>query len=498
MNDEKTIELKSPAVQELLGRPPRWVIRWGITIIFMIVAGLVAGSYFFKYPDIIPATITVTTENLPAGIMTKTTGRIDTLFVTERQQVKQGDLLAVLENTANWQDVLALKEIVKCYISDSRDDRDSRRQKARKQKAESETQNAEKKENAESEHGESMNMENGMQNIENGMRVESVLPSAFAPSTLKPSAFAPSAFSALHLGELQPVYQQFIKAHEDYLYFIHTDYHRRKIAVIEKQIRIQRAILQKSQHQISLNAQQLSIVYQSFVTDSILYAKKALSGTEYQNAKNSYLQQLQSFENAKLGIDNQNMSILQSEQTIFDLEQQRSEQLNNLQISLTGALEQLQTQIKQWEQTYLLVSPIDGVVTLTKYWQKNQNINAGEVLVTVVPDEQTKIAGKILLPPQGAGKVKEGQMVNVKFDNFPYMEFGMVRVQIKNISLVPVVVGDNQKAYMLEVDFPNQLKTNYGKALTFSQEMTGSAEIITEDLRLLDKFLNPIRAVIKK
>ena len=51
---------------------------------------------------------------------------------------------------------------------------------------------------------------------------------------------------------------------------------------------------------------------------------------------------------------------------------------------------------------------------------------------------------------------------------------------------------------MLEVEFPEKLLTNYGKELTFSQEMTGSAEIITEDLRLLDKFLNPIKAVIKR
>ena len=52
------------------------------------------------------------------------------------------------------------------------------------------------------------------------------------------------------------------------------------------------------------------------------------------------------------------------------------------------------------------------------------------------------------------------------------MEFGMVRVQIKNISLVPVTVEDNKKAYLLEVDFTNSLVTNYGKRLEFSQEMT--------------------------
>ena len=75
----KNIELRSESVQEILGRPPRWIIRWGISIIFIIVAGLVVDSYFFKYPDVLTATITVTTENLPAGVMAKTTGRIDTL-----------------------------------------------------------------------------------------------------------------------------------------------------------------------------------------------------------------------------------------------------------------------------------------------------------------------------------------------------------------------------------------------------------------------------------
>jgi HlyD family secretion protein len=123
-----------------------------------------------------------------------------------------------------------------------------------------------------------------------------------------------------------------------------------------------------------------------------------------------------------------------------------------------------------------------------------------EVLVTVVPQECARIIGKITLPPQGAGKVKEGQTVNIKFDNFPYMEFGMLKVYIKNISLVPVVNngGADKKAYILEVVFPDTLRTNYGKELAFSQEMQGTAEIITDDLRLPDKFLNPIKAALKK
>ena len=232
--------------------------------------------------------------------------------------------------------------------------------------------------------------------------------------------------------------------------------------------------------------------------DSSLYSKGMLSLADYQSARGTFLQQQSSFESARMSVDNQQMSILQSEQSIFDLEQQRIDEEQRLTTALASAREQLSAQIRLWEQTYLLLAPCDGVVTFTKYWQENQNVNAGEVLVTVVPDGDTKVIGKILLPQQGAGKVKVGQTVNVKFDNFPYLEYGLVKVNIRNISLVPVQVDENTKAYMLEVEFPTKLVTTYGKELTFSQEMTGTAEIITDDLRLLDKFLNPIKAVIKK
>ena len=142
---------------------------------------------------------------------------------------------------------------------------------------------------------------------------------------------------------------------------------------------------------------------------------------------------------------------------------------------------------------------VTGLV-VGSYFFKYPDIILATITVTneKLPNECIKVVGKILLPSKGSGKIKKGQNVNVKFDNYPYMEFGMVRVQIKNDSLAPITLNDNQKAYMLEVLFPDKLITNYGKELIFIQEMTGTAEIITEDLRLLDRFLNPIRSVIKR
>jgi len=49
----------------------------------------------------------------------------------------------------------------------------------------------------------------------------------------------------------------------------------------------------------------------------------------------------------------------------------------------------------------------------------------------------------------------------------------------------------------VEVNMPQDMKTNYDVPLKFSQEMKGSAEIITEDLRLIQRFFNPVKSLLK-
>ena len=444
LNELRNSELKSPAVQEILGRPPRWIIRWGITVIVFIISGIMVGTYFFKYPDIVSATIEVTTENLPTQLVARATGNLDTLFIVDNERVKKGVYLAVIENPASFADVLTVKEVL-IKFNDS-----------------------------------ISGLLHSVRNDETHVTCNSFL----LAQTLK-------------LGELQTVYYQFIKACEDYDYFIKADYYNQKINALKRQISLQRKLGQRSSKQSQITKEQLRGQERLFTIDSTLYAKKSISLLEYENAKNSYLQMQQSFENSLSSVDNAQLTIAQYEQNIFDLQQQANEKKKELLLALTGSYEALQSQINQWEMQYVFISPLAGKVSMSKLWQKSQHINAGDPLLSIVPDEVTRITGKIMLPAQGAGKVKKGQAVNVKFDGFPHMEFGMVRGIVKNISLVPIVT-EKGKFTMVEVEFPQNLQTNYGKTLDFSQQMSGTAEIITEDLRLMERFLNPIKSLIKK
>lgn len=428
------LELRSEQVQELLGKPPAWMIRWGITVIFAVIAALLLGSYWFKYPHIISAPVVVTTENLPVAIVAKTTGRIDTFFVADKQTVGKGQYLGVIENPAHTADVFALSEELQRF-RDFFVDYD------------------------------------------------------ISKITL------PQEFRAL--GDLQPAWFALVQSLSDYRYFTETDYCRKKAHSLQQQIQTQQSMYAITENQMRIQEQQAVTIGNIYGRDSVLYSQGAISLEEYERSRNTYLQSAYALEGVRNSLHSAQVSIQQLEQTIFDLQQQDSEKRTQLRLAINGACDNLKNQIAVWEQSYLFRSPIDGQVTFTQYWQRHQNVQAGAVILTVVPQDSMRMLGKITLPSQGAGRVKFGQQVHIKFDNYPHMEFGMVYGIVGNISLVPVT-NNTERFYMVEVALPNNLQTNYNKSLDFSQEMQGTADIITEDVRLIERFLNPIKSMIKK
>ena len=113
-------ELKSEEIQEILSRPPHALIRWGITVFFMVISFLFIGGCFFSYPDTVEAGITITTENPPAWIVARSTGKLKEVFLKDKQKVKAGELIGVVNNPADTREVLLLKKELEAFqINDS-------------------------------------------------------------------------------------------------------------------------------------------------------------------------------------------------------------------------------------------------------------------------------------------------------------------------------------------------------------------------------------------
>lgn len=69
------LELRSENVQDILTTPPHWMIRWGNTLIFIILLMVLMMSYFIKYPEFIPAPILVTSQNPPEKLEARTNSK---------------------------------------------------------------------------------------------------------------------------------------------------------------------------------------------------------------------------------------------------------------------------------------------------------------------------------------------------------------------------------------------------------------------------------------
>ncbi|RZL33493.1 MAG: biotin/lipoyl-binding protein [Pedobacter sp.] len=88
------------------------MFRWGNLIILAILLMIILMSYFIKYPEFVPAQIVVTSQNPPEKIQARTDSKIEKIFIQDNQAVKKGDVLMVLQSTANYNDVLALQKIM--------------------------------------------------------------------------------------------------------------------------------------------------------------------------------------------------------------------------------------------------------------------------------------------------------------------------------------------------------------------------------------------------
>jgi multidrug efflux pump subunit AcrA (membrane-fusion protein) len=95
-------------MQDIITAVPSWLLRWGITLFFAILALIIGLSAFIRYPDIVKASLRIDSPNSPKPVVTKVAGKLVKLLVTEGESVSAGQSLAYLESTADHNKVLML------------------------------------------------------------------------------------------------------------------------------------------------------------------------------------------------------------------------------------------------------------------------------------------------------------------------------------------------------------------------------------------------------
>ena len=430
MADDNKIEIRSGEVQEILGGVPSKLVRYGILVFTAIFALIIVFSFVFHYPDVLRSKIVVTTENPPATLVARATGKIDQLFVKDKDKVEAGEIIALIENPANYFDILQLESLI------------------------------------------------------------NELQPAFDTLNFTPDI---RLRKALQLGPVQEYYSQFIIKFEELKEFTQRNYYMRREASYNEQLKNARMLYDRMWEQKNAIDREYQIKKRNFERQQKLVAGEIVATTELEKAESEMLSKKSELDGIRSDLAQQQIDISELAQKIIENEKEYNDLKIQYESSLLEAFNNMKSASSDWFLTYLLRSPIDGTVSFNTFYAENQNISEGDRAFTIVPDNMGEVIGKVELPVRGSGKVREGLDVNVKFDNYPYMEFGMVRGTVKSVSLVP---EDN--FYMVEVEFPNGLVTNYNQELQMQNQLTGQAEIITEDLRLIQRFFNPLKALWKE
>ncbi len=430
MTQEKKIEIRSGEVQEILGGVPPGMVRYGIYMFAAIFAMIVVFSFVFSYPDILRSNIVVTTENPPAILVARATGKIDELFVKDKDKVQPKQIIALIENSANYSDVLTLERLI-----------------------------------------------------------EEAQP---AFDTLNFSG-AERFGKHLQLGSLQEYYSNFLTRSEELKEFKKRNYYQLKEESYKEQRKNARILYDRLWEQKVAVDKEFKIKQRNYERQKRLLAGEVVSSTDLEKAETDMLSKKSELDGLRSDLAQKQIDIGDVENLLIENDKEFHDFKIQYESAVLEAFNILKSEVKNWELTFLLRSPIEGTISFNTFYAENQNINEGDRAFTVVPDNVGEVIGKVELPVRGSGKVKPDFDVNVKFDNYPYMEFGMVRGKVKSVSLVP---EDN--FYMVEVEFPAGLVTNYNNNLQVQNQLMGQAEIITEDLRLIQRFFNPLKALWKE
>jgi len=293
-----------------------------------------------------------------------------------------------------------------------------------------------------------------------------------------------------NLGELQQPYSTFIQSVLNFQRHKTLSFNSKKIIALQQQIGLTNSYIDKLKGQRYLQAMNLKLARNQFSRDSALFVQKVLPTAEFEKAEALLISNKTAYKNSEMVLSNSLIQVNQLEQQILELRLTEEKESKQLIDDVINTYKTLKSQFDAWELMYVFKSTTTGKVSIGNYWSVNQNVKSGDAIMTVIPDHTEKPFGKITLAMENSGKVKTGQKVNIKLSNFPYTEFGMLSGIVKSISLVP-----DQGKYFVEIELTNGLTTNYNKQLPFFQEMTGTAEIITEDMRLIERIIAPFRSI---
>ncbi len=281
-----------------------------------------------------------------------------------------------------------------------------------------------------------------------------------------------------NLGELQSSQQTFSTAFQTFKNYLSNGFYIRKKGMLNNDLSYLKKMHSNLLNQKGLNTQDLALQQKTFDANQSLKGDKVISELDYRIEKSKLISK-------KLALPQVSSNIISNEAQQNEKLKEIAELENTIaqQKTIFGqALNTFKSQIDDWKKKYLLSAPIDGKIAFATFLQENQQLQANQIICFINP-QNTQYYVEAYIPQTNFGKVQIGQEVLLKFSSYPFQEYGSVIGKIDFISN-----SSTDSGYLAKVILPQGLTTNFNKLVKYRDGLFAQGEIITKEMRMLQRF----------
>lgn len=363
-------------MQSMLGNNPGFWVRNGILMLTLIVAGVLALSWFVEYPDIVSAPVSLSSKQPPIRVLAPGGGQLAVLSVRDKDSVAQHQVLAILESGASVAAVQAADTMI-----------------------------------------------GQLQALHYATDISKLnIPEISALGPLQPT------WSAL-LNDLQTLR---IRLSEDIVF--------QQIKSIQDEIQETESLIASLQRQSAILQEDFALATKNLERQRQMNREGLLSAQDLEKTESAYLQQKQTLEGFSSNIGTQKVRIRQLETRRSELNHGRLQELNTYWERIREKAQNMRGALDQWALSYVIKAPISGRVSFVAPLVNRQFVQREQVLFAIVPGRNATTPENIAyakLPVANAGKVAVGQAVKIWLDAYPFQEYGALEGSVSAMSEVP-------------------------------------------------------------
>jgi len=300
------------------------------------------------------------------------------------------------------------------------------------------------------------------------------------------AAFSPT----WELGDLRAAVSAFVQSVEDQQAFFSLEGYGLRLDVFRRELAHHDELTSTMGAERAMLARSLTILEAQVTRDRELARQGGLTKLMQDETERRLVEDQARLKELDATVLRTGLARLSSERATAELTQVRAERARALDRAVRETFRKLEGAVAEWVYRFALRAPTTGRVAFFEVWGADQRVKQGDEALYVVPDS-VDLVGRITLPQAGAGRVRVGQSVRVRLDSHPPTQFGTVSAKVREIS-----GASRRSELVVALDFPSGLETTYGRTLDFKQGMSGTASIVTDDVRLLTRVLGPLRHVL--